>query len=67
MEGLQLVKVSSLTPGLCRERPFSRHVVVGYEMDEKNYFQSRSVRQISLFTTALGSTQPSYQWTLGAK
>jgi hypothetical protein len=37
MEGLQLVKVSGLTPGLCRERPVSR-LVVGYGLDENDYF-----------------------------
>ena len=57
MEDLQLVKVSNLTLGLCRERPVSRPAVGGYGLDE-NDFQYYSDRQIFLFTTALGSTQP---------
>ena len=59
VEGLQLVKVWSLTPGLCRERPVIRPVVEGNGLDENNYFQYYSDRQIFLSTTALGSTQPS--------
>ena len=55
-EHLQGMEVSSLTLGLCREGPVSRPIVGGYGLNENDYFQYYSDRQIFLFTTALGST-----------